>query len=105
MLLGDHTKPMVWLVDFSGCTFTFAWMSEEIERPVQSVVSAPGSGVEPLGQRSGSVIVLNDGTLELEIWNSDGARKPLPHVPRAASVGVIRYLAPSFGVKALPKSL
>src|SRR3982750_1206697 len=105
MLLGDHTKPMVWLGDFSGCPFTFAGISEEIERPVQSVVSAPGSGVEPLGQRSGSVIVLNDCTFELEIWNSDGARNPLPQVPRAANVGVIRYFAPSFGVNALPKSL
>src|SRR6266853_401479 len=97
--------PSVWLTDFSGCRCVLACIRLEIVRPVQSPDSPLGNGVVPFGQRSGSVMVLNACTFALEIWKSDGARKPLPHVPRAANVSSGCHLNPTFGVVALPKSL
>src|SRR5258708_30660574 len=102
--VGEKINPRVWAVDFSGCRFGFDWIRVEMVR-LQSSASPPGAGVGGFGQRSGSTIPFVEAwTLEVEIWKSDGARKPCDHVPRPASSGVISHLAPAFEVRERPAS-
>src|ERR1700690_1838899 len=96
-------KPTVELVDLTGASDLPGCC-----KPVRNILHWLGKlplalGVPGLGHSSGSAVVPAPKKFP-DCWFSagDGARKPLPHVPRSTNSSMGLYLTDIFGVVAPP---